>query len=265
MSRTKKLSGMKRVLFLAMLPAVIGSPATAQMHGDAPTEVPMRVKDGRLFVPVHGPDGTEYEFMLGTGTPTVLSESLGEKLGAEPGLTLGGAAVSLDNLQTLPDDRIKVAGRVVDGIVGPGTLNQFDVLIDAPGERLMMKPIGRRVEWEGMTMSPPIRARVLHGMLLSFDVELNGRETPAMLDLSMPAVMVNDRVIGDLGLEKDGVGDLRLGNTTLLDLPVRLSDHPLFQGWDPQGNGFLVVGAAAAIECAMSISWVHQELRTCVR
>ena len=36
-------------------------------------------------------------------------------------------------------------------------------------------------------------------------------------------------------------------------------------GWDPQNNGFVVIGAPIAYDCAVAISWFHSELRTCLQ
>ena len=112
-------------------------------------------------------------------------------------------------------------------------------------------------------MSHPTKVRVLHGTLMSLKVEINGRVTNAMLDVAQPAILVNAPIIAELELEENDEATLRIGMTAQEDIPVRLSDHPLFNGWDPQGNGFLVVGAPAVMNCALSLSWVHQEIRTC--
>ncbi len=254
---------MKRMMALAVLTAAV--PLAAQTDDSGPIEVPVHIEDGRLMVPVEGPDGTTYHFMLTTSTPTVLSESTAAKLGASPGLTLGGVEVRTDGMQTLPDDRLTVGGKPLAGMVGPGTLNQFDVLIDAPGGRLVMKPVGRRVAWEGMELTRPVRVRVLHGMLIAFDTELSGRATMATMDITMSALMVNAPVTKDLGIADEGAADLTIGGSTQKALPVKLSDHPAFPRWDPEDAGFVMVGAPAVADCALSISWVHQEIRTCVR
>ena len=56
-----------------------------------------------------------------------------------------------------------------------------------------------------------------------------------------------------------------MGYSGYANLPVAVRDLPLFQGWDPDGKGFVVIGAAITYDCALAISWVHQEIRTCVR
>ena len=144
-------------------------------------------------------------------------------------------------------------------------LSQFDMLIDVPGERLVLRPIGRLVSWDGMTLSDPIRLRVLHGFILSLDVELNGTEYPAMLDVGTAALVVNEPVKSQAHLSEDDVATLTLGNTSLPGLPVRTRDLDMFRMWDPNSEGFVLVGAPVAYDCAISVSWVRQEMRTCLR
>lgn len=257
---------MRKLLFMAMLLAAGGWPAAAQMHGGETVEVPLRVEGGRLLVPVQAPDGAEFEFALSTGTPpTVFSASTAARLGHQTGLTMGGVPLETEGLRTLPDEDLTVDGMVIGGMIGSTTLNQFDVLVDVPGGRLLLKPIGRSVEWKGMTLSDPVRLRVLHGVFVSFEVELDGRGYRAMLDLGMPALVVNEPVGAEAQIDVEGEGTLSLGGTTLPNLPIRVRDLPLFGGWDPDNDGFVVVGAPVAYDCAISISWVHREIRTCVR
>ena len=114
-------------------------------------------------------------------------------------------------------------------------------------------------------MSDPIRVRVLHGILMGMDVEFNGREYAAMLDFGMGTLVVNEPVRTQTKIDAVDEGTLKLGGRTFYDLPVRTLDLPLFRGWDPNGDGFVVVGAPLAYDCAISLSWVHREIRTCVR
>ena len=257
--------GMKRVLAVGLMMMAVASPLTAQGHGNGQIEVPLRVDGGRLLVPVEAADGTEVEFVLSTGTPqTVFSESTAARLG-DQALTLGGVPVNLDGSVTVPDEALTADGFVLAGMIAPNTLSDFDVLIDAPGGRLVLKPIGPRVAWEGVALSDPLRVQVYHGVFLSFGVELDGTEYKAMLDLGLSTLVVNEPVKAALGLETESTGTLVLGDTTLSDLPVRVRDLALFRGWDPDGDGFVVVGAPVSHGCVITISWVHREIRTCVR
>lgn len=248
-----------------MLLLVTAWPAAAQMHGSDPIEIPLRVHDGRLVVPVEGPHGAELEFGLTLATPTLISKSLAARLGAKPDLFLGGVSVVAENGYTIPDEQLTFDGKVLDGMIGPDTLNQFDVLLDVPGERLVLKEIGGSVTWKGMTMSDPVRLQVYHGMLLALEVKLNGNDYRAMLDLGASALLVNEPVKTQMQLDDADEVTLTVGNITVGELPVRVSDQPTFQNWDPNNDGFVMVGAPLAYDCAISISWVHREIRTCVR
>jgi len=245
--------------------AADGTAAAAQTPGTAPVEIPLEVRSGRMTVPVRAADGTELRFLVTTGSAvTVLSESGAARAAGRP-LTLGGGVpVDMEGSVTLPDSDLTVDGVVLDGLVSNNTLNAFDVLFDAPGGRLVLKPIGRSVEWPGMKLSDPVRLRVYHGVVLALDVELDGIEYPAMLELGAPKLLVNQRVLDETGIA-EGVADvLRLGATTFHGVPVELSDHPSIARFSPNGDGFVVVGTPPALACPVAISWVHRELRTCV-
>jgi len=257
---------MKKFLAVAMLMTAMAAPAAAQMHGNGAVEVPLRVEQGRLLVPVQAPDGTVFEFILSTGTPpTVLSASTAAILGDDTALTIGGLPLASEGIVTVPDEQLTVNGVVIAGMVGPDTFNDFDVLIDVPGERFVLKPFGRSVEWEGMTLSDPIRLQVYHGTVLALEVTLNGKPYQASLDLGTSTVVVNEPVRQAMHLQAEGVSALGLGSTTFADVSTHVLDLDIFGRWDPDGNGFVIVGAPIAYECAISISWVHREMRTCVQ
>ena len=46
---------------------------------------------------------------------------------------------------------------------------------------------------------------------------------------------------------------------------MKVTESRMSQGWDPNGNGFVIVGAPIAYDCAIAISWAHAEFRTCAR
>jgi hypothetical protein len=240
-----------------------GGTATAQTPVTGPVEIPLEVSAGRMTVPVRAADGTELRFLVTTGSAvTVLSES-GERRAGGRALTLGGVPVNMEGSVTLPDSDLTVDGVVLDGLVSNNTLNAFDVLLDAPGGRLVLKPVGRSVEWQGIELSDPVRLRVYHGVVLALDVELDGTAYPAMLELGAPKLLVNQQVLDETGITGGVAKDLRLGSTTFHDVPVELSDHPSIARFSPNGDGFVVVGTPPALACPVAISWVHRELRTC--
>lgn len=245
--------------------AILAGPLGAQARPAGPVEVPLRTHGGRFIVPVKAADGAELDFILSTGSAvTVLSQSTARRLGEGAALTLGGLPVPMDGAQTLPDASLRTAGRDFAGMIAPNMLNAFDILVDAPRGRLVLKPVGRAVSWEGVALSEPVRLRVYHGIVLGLDVEMNGRPYPAMLDLGTPGVLVNERVVSEAGVT-GGRATLKLGARTFADVPTEVTDHPAIQRFSPGGDGFVLVGTAVSLDCAVSVSWVHREMRTCVR
>ncbi len=243
-----------------LLLAVAASVAGAQTRLDGPIEIPLHVRDGLLLVPVEAADGTVFEFILSMGNSTALSASTAARLGDDPALTIGGVPLSMQGRFTVPDDSL-----AADGMVGPTTLNQFDVLIDVPGERLVLKPVGRSVAWDGMSLSNPVTVQVFHDVMMSLSIELNGEIYRSLLDLGWSTLVVNDAVRTQLRFEPEDVATLGIGYASLVDLPIRVLDLPIFSGWDPNNGGFVILGAPIAYDCAISLSWAHKEIRTCVR
>jgi hypothetical protein len=231
---------------------------------DGPVQVSLGVLDGHMTVPVHTADGTELTFLVSTGAAvSVLSESGAARAGDQD-LMLGSIPLDMQGSQTLEDARLTVGGTVVDGMVGINTLNRFDVLFDVPGGRMVLKPVGPSVSWAGVTLSPPIRLRVYHGIVLALDVEVQGRTYPAMLELGAPALLVNQRVLDETGVADGATAGLVMGGTAFDDVPVRLSDHPTIARFSPSGDGFVIVGTPPALTCPVAVSWAHREMRTCL-
>lgn len=242
----------------------VGAAATIQAEG--PVEIPLRIAGGHLLVPVDVGLPEPMDFILSNGSGLlVLSETAASHLGDAPELNLGGLPIPTDGFVTGADDRFQVDGETVGGLIAGNMLNQFDVLVDAPGGRLVLKPVGREVAWEGIRLSDPLPMRVYHGIALSFDVELDGERVAATLDLGANALMASPGLQAKAGLEDEDAVTLTIGGATLADLPIQVRDLDIFDRWDPDGAGFLLVGAPVAYDCAISISYVHQELRTCVR
>lgn len=244
--------------------AAVGAQRGALGAGEQ-VEVPLRVAGGRLLVPVEAGVGHPVDFALNTGSMvTVLTETAAEILGNDAELTLGGLPVPIDDFTTVPDERLSAEGTTIGGMIGADTLSQYDVLVDAPGGRLLLRGVGAQAGWDGVTLSDPVRVRVMHGTMLSFDVELGGRQYMATLDLGTPMVVLNEKVKADLGLADEDTATLALGGVRLPDLPVRVLDLGMDR-FLPEGTGFVLVGAPLAYDCAISLSWAHREIRTCVR
>ena len=253
-------------LRVTLLLALAAMPAGAQSESEEIVEVALREHGGRLIVPVRAADGAELEFILSTGVGvTVFSESGAARAGSPDGLTLGGLAVPSRGSQTLPDERLETDGTVFDGMIGPNMLADFDILIDLPRGRLLLRPAGSGGAWEGVQLSDPVRLRVLHGIVLSLDVELNGQEYPGTLEMGTPAVIVNTRAGQEAGLQSTDLATVTLGGAAHPDLPVEVRELEIFQRWSPNGDGFVLVGAPITYECAVSLSWVQREMRTCRR
>lgn len=255
-----------RITATTLLLAASATAVQGQGHGPDPIEVPLRIESGKLVVPVLAADGRELSFLLSTGNPvTIFSESTAGSLGATPRLELGGATVVTAGAATVSDEELTIEGVKFAGIVASNTLNEYDVLVDAPGGRLLLKEVGGRVDWPGESLSEPVRLRVMHGILLALDVTVNGTEYPAMLDLGATPTLANTPVAAAAGITEEGAVELKIGSMAVSGTPLRHSDHPLFPRWDPTGTGFVMVGAPVAYDCAIALSWVHRELRTCVQ
>jgi hypothetical protein len=244
------------------------TPVAAQVAaGSAPTiEVPLTFVDGRPTVPVVAADGIELRFAVSTGNgTTVLTESLATRREAIAKLTLGGLVVPLEGMATVPDAGLHGDSGAIDGIIGANMLRDYDVLLDAPGGRLVLRTVGRSVSWPGVALSEPIPLRIFHGLVISLDVTLDGIEYPATLDTGTPFVLLNPAAGGQLGIGGAGRVTVSLGEATIPDVPVRVEDHHILRRWAPDGSAFVLLGGAIARDCAVSISWVHREMRVCAR
>ena len=251
-----------RRIVLGILIAAVASPAPsrAQTAAPEPIEIPLRVDDGQLLVTAVSPDGGEHDLVLGLG-PTLFTESGAARLGdALASLTLGGVPVETEGYQTVPDAYL--AGSDAVGVLGGNTLNGFDVLIDAPSGRLVLKPIGRAVRWDGVALSSPVTIQVFHDLLLRADVDFGGSVVGGLLDLTRPELQVGDALADAVA---DGaVASFRMGYGGWQDLPAAVVDSPVFGRWDAQER-FVIVGSSIALDCAIAISWYHAEVRTCLR
>lgn len=257
---------MRRASIMVAAALLAVSIAEAQRPaGTAPAEVPLRVEDGRLLVTLTTADGRKADFVLGLGM-SVLTESGAARLGeARRTLSLGGIPVDLGDVETAPDGPLGGgAGRPV-GVLAGSTLNRFDILIDVPGSRMLVKPAGRAVRWDGARLSRPVPVKVYHDALIAVDVEVAGTVFRGMLDLSAAPLQVNEGVRAKAGLSSNRIDSFRMGYTGWKSLPVEVTKSPTFRGWDPEGKGFVIVGASVTHDCALAVSWTHQEIRTCLR
>lgn len=224
-----------------------------------PIEVPLRIEEGRLLVTATGPDGRGHDLVLGLG-PTLFTESGATRLGSGlDALMLEGVPVETEGYQTVPDAYLHGSDAV--GVLGGHTLNGYDVLIDAPNGRLVLKPVGRAVRWDGTALSSPVSVQVFHDLLIRADVDFGGEVVGGLLDLTRPEMQVGQALAAPVF---DGaVRRFRMGYGGWSDLPAAVVDSPVFRRWDAQER-FVIVGAAVAYDCAIAISWYHSEIRTCL-
>lgn len=248
----------------------IASPATGQHErshesasNEAPTpiEIPLRVEGGRLMVTAEDVADGRYDFVLGLGM-AILTESGAARIGDRRGaLTLGGMPVRLDGAAEVPDDHL--GGTDAVGVLGGETLNRFDILIDAPGGRLLLKPSSRAVRWDGIALSGPVPLQVFHDVLLRADVDFGGTLAGGLLELEKPTLVVNEPL--GSAISDGSVGSFRLGYGSWSEVPAVESDDPALDRWGPPGSGFVLIGAPVAYDCVFAVSWYHAELRTCLR
>ena len=251
-----------------VVPALVWAMAPVAATGQVESmEVPLRVADDRLVVPVDIGHGVEVDFIVSTGNAvTVLNQAFIDNHGADGEFWLGDVEVNMDRYATVSNEDLNPDGGMVVGIVGANTLNEFDVLFDVPNSRLVLQTVGPEVEWDGVTLGQPIDLRVYRGVLLTVDLDVVGHSIQALIDTG------TGRVVGNPPLgEKLFIPEGEQGSTTLtfggrdIDVRVHTRDLPLFERFDPQGNGFAILGASMTYDCAWSISWAHGELRMCER
>jgi hypothetical protein len=180
-------------------------------------------------------------------------------------LTLGGIPVNTESAATVPDAELAGGGRAPTGVLGGETLNRFDALIDVPNGRLVLKPVGRAVRWDGVSLSNPVPVRIFHDVLIRADIEVGGKLFGGLLDLTSPGLEVNEALRAAANIRAGRIASFRMGYTGWPDLPVAVVDSPIIKRWDGQGAGFAIIGAAVTYDCAIAISWAHSELRTCLR
>lgn len=230
-------------------------------------EVPLRLEAGRLVLTVSTAAG-EADFVLGAAESR-LTETGAARLGGPPvEAMIGSMPVSLRDAQVVPDDDLFLDGGVSDlevaGVIGGQSLLPYDVLIDVPGGRLVLKRPGRFVEWEGVPLSGAVPLQILHDFLIRTEVEVNGELFSAHMVLTTSSMLVS-RVVRDRASVSGGVADFRMGYSAFPQRSARFLDLPELQGWGGDDTGVVFIGAPITYDCALSISWRHAEMRTCPR
>jgi hypothetical protein len=246
----------------SVLAAALALPVGASAQ--AVTEVPVRMEGGRLIVQVDDAAGRSYDFILGIGDASISTSMAGHFADAE--LSLGGIAFTIADHARVPDDSFAHEGdaRPV-GVLGGAVLMNYDVLIDAPGGRMLIKPSGRSVRWPGESLSNAVSIQTLHGYLVRVNVQIGETVADGLLDLTAPHVQLSPPVGDAEGVTDGAVDSFRMGYSGWPSVPVKVGLTPTVSAWGGDQRAFAVVGAAAAIDCALAISWRHQEIRTCIR
>ena len=255
------------VLECLLLWTLVGVAATGVSAQERKSvEVPLRLEAGRLIVPVESVDGEVMDFMVTNGQGlTLLSQSLVDRLGPKPSLTLGGVQIPTEETVVVAEERFREDGVAFQGIVGANTLNQFDVLFDVPGGRLVLQDVAGRVEWPGVALSEPMPMQVYHGVALAMNALVNGTSYRASLDLGRKASFANQSLASAEQFESGGTVHIRIAGVDRADHPVEVRELDIFQRWSPDGSPFLLLGVPLMEDCVLSISWAHQEIRTCAQ
>jgi len=264
MTRRRALWG---VAAMTMAVFTMAERAEAQVPQPTVHEVPLRVEDGRLVVRARATDGTELDFVLGLGS-TRLSAAGARALGPDRSVTLGGAELSLAGATEDGDDTVfydgSPAGSRIAGVLGGQSLSDYDVLIDAPTERLLLKQVGRTMRWEGVELTSAVQLQVLHDYLIRTQVEVNGELFFAHLELS-PATMLISGVVAERSGVNGRKADFRMGYASFPERATSVSTHPYLAGWGGDDVGVVFIGAPVAYDCVIAISWAHAQMRTCPR
>lgn len=244
-----------------LLSMCVAATCVVPVAGQAdPIELPLRIEDGRILVLAEHPHGGSYEFVLGLGMNAITDVTAAELGRAASALDLGGIRVDLEGAQTV--DASMLGG--ASGVIGGEALHRYDILIDVPGGRLLLKPAGRAVRWDGVSLSSPVSTQVFHDALMRIDTEVDGKLVGGLMDFVNPKLSVNEPLRGALDDDGETMGLFRMGYGSWSDVPARVIESPVFGAWDPDGNGFVIIGSSVAHDCVFAVSWTHTEVRTCL-
>ncbi len=261
------MRGMIGVVAGALFAVALGfGGVAAQRAEEVGVEVPLRVEAGRIVVTAQNASGQDLDFVLGAAR-NVLSEWGASQIGDSRDVTLGGLPMNFGTAQVVPADQVLMDGGILEGpfagILGGPALSEYDILIDVPNQRLLLKRPGRFVAWDGVSLSNPTRLQILHDALIRTEVEVNGEVFFAHVELTSASMIVSS-VVRERASVTGGEADFRLGYAAFPELPAEFIDLPQLRGWGGDDAGVVFVGAPVAMKCAIAISWVHAELRTCM-
>ncbi|MGI9627057.1 MAG: hypothetical protein ACR2QM_09490 [Longimicrobiales bacterium] len=258
---------MRMEWWLGVLVLLVPGVGVAQTTAPDVEEVPLRLESGRLVITVSTASG-EADFVLGAAESRLSESGIARLGGTVTEAMIGGMPISLQDAQVVADDALFLDGGGSDlevaGVIGGQSLMPYDVLIDVPAGRLVLKRPGRFVEWEGVPLSSAVPLQILHDFLIRTEVAVNGELFSAHMVLTTSSMLVS-RVVRDRAGVSDGPADFRMGYSAFPGRPARFLDLPELKGWGGDDVGVVFIGAPVTYDCALAISWRHAEMRTCPR
>jgi predicted aspartyl protease len=302
---------MKKVSKIILLSVTLAGALVPGVAAQSPYEVhevPLRAEGGWLVVPVVTPTGDTLSFIVDTAAGvTVLGASGAEAMAAEPSgkatvtgasgpmevkivrapeLAVGDLSIRATERVVIDDDAITSDDRIVfHGILGIDFLRSFDVLIDAPGGRMLLRqPGGEGSDWPGLALDEPVKISFVMGSFIRIDVEVNGLPVRSILDTGARDIVLNRAAANAVSVRRTsepapiphrGIGaeevigynalvkTLTFGQVLRPDVEVTVADLPVFGLFGAEQ--VVLLGSPLFRECALAISYRQAEHRTCLR
>ena len=148
--------------------------------------LPLELKNGHLFVELHGKS-----WIIDTGSPT--------SFGRPGSLDFAGRRFPLAEVGLSAEVLSSYVGHACDGLLGVDVLNQFDLLVDAPGGRLVVADgaldhPGEQVELDEFMGIPLVKVAIggqIHPMFFDTGAQISYFQDESLADYP-PAGRVND-------------------------------------------------------------------------
>lgn len=255
---------------------------------------------GRLTVPVTIGVQGPYPFTIDTGAErTVISRELATRLGLEPGRQVRLTAMSgTTDVATVIIPALSVssvgATRIeapllaainigAPGLLGIDTLKDHEVSIDFDTNQMTVRPSVKRTgRYKPEPNEIVVRARSLLGQLVVTDAHYRGQRIRVVLDTGSVVTMGNSalrrRAIGDKGpiqtismlsvigghLSADytQIGEVRIGDVVIRNLPVAFADAAPFQRFGLSSEPAMLLGMDALRQFRrVDIDFANREVR----
>jgi predicted aspartyl protease len=224
-----------------------------------------------------------YSVQGASGPATVSSTRLDELRFA--GMTVRDIEVLILEDRVLTPDSADGPQRPFDGVLGFDVLRSFsDVLISSPERRLVLYADGQNADSTHSRFRPPIRFGSRNGLFVTHEADVGGTATTAILDSGARHLVLNDAAAGLPGVTAvdstarratQGVGTteldvrdgrlsrLEVGGSAFADLPVRLSDLPVFSLFGLADQPAMLIGVPVLAVCPVLISYRDRTVRYC--